>query len=196
MGLFYTSITLRGSAQASVAAELAYLRRTAYVSPTINGITVVYDREGDEDYDALDRLTRQLAAFFGCPALETTLHDDDLFWYCLYRDGQHLDRYDSTPDYFSDTATESLPPSGGDAALLCAVFGAEPQIAQVDRLLHYFMPAGADGDELLPEERHHGIVAHLGLPPFAAGIGYDWFMDAINEATALGQGFVKVAPIP
>ena len=45
MGNFYTNVTLRGSNQDSIVEYMTRQNRNAYVSPTVNDCTVVYDEE-------------------------------------------------------------------------------------------------------------------------------------------------------
>ncbi len=101
MGLFYTNITLTGPAQEQVVTYLRAQQRTAYTSPTINGITVVYDRECEsQDQTILNTVTAGLSHALHCPALWALLHDDDVFMYALYEHGTRVDAYNSEPGYF------------------------------------------------------------------------------------------------
>src|SRR5579885_624820 len=107
MGSFYTNITLKGPSQEQVAAYLCERRRDAYVSPTINGVTIVYDREADEQLPGvLDSVSADLSSTFHCPAWWTLLHDSDVFLYALYVDGVRIDEYNSAPSYFDERSEE------------------------------------------------------------------------------------------
>jgi hypothetical protein len=100
MGFFYTSVTLKGPTQEQVIAYLHERGRDAYVSPTIQGVTVVYDHacEG-QDTDLIQAVTAGLSDTFECPALAALLHDDDDFLYWLFRSGRLADEYNSQPAY-------------------------------------------------------------------------------------------------
>ncbi|HYJ48238.1 MAG TPA: hypothetical protein VEV81_16615, partial [Pyrinomonadaceae bacterium] len=125
MGNFYTNVTLRGPDQDSIAEHLTRQQRTAYVSPTVDHCTVVYDEECEsQDTQVLEQLAAGLSERFGCPALAVLNHDDDILWYKLFEAGRLADEYDSAPAYFDEEA-ESSEPKGGDALKLCRTFKAE-----------------------------------------------------------------------
>jgi hypothetical protein len=171
MGSFYTNITLRGPAQASVAEYLNRQNRDAYVSPTANDCTVVYDAASEsQDTDILEGLTSELSRQFGCPALAILNHDDDILWYKLYESGQLVDEYDSAPSYFDPRATEIAPPQGGDAQKLCGAFKAEEHSAKVEEILR---APGIVG-YLFAVERHEALAEALGIPEFSVGCGYNY----------------------
>jgi Tol biopolymer transport system component len=82
MGLFYTNITLYGPNQQQVTQYLKTLGRAAYVSPTVDGFTVVYDKQTeDQDERELIDLACGLSRAFQCPALAALVHDSDVFAY-------------------------------------------------------------------------------------------------------------------
>ncbi len=185
MGFFYTNVTLQGPTRDQLIEYLTQLGRQAYLSPNVNGVTVVYDQECEnQDVAVLSGLTSQLSAHFHCPALVALLHDDDIFLYQAYQNGELIDEYDSTPGYF-DRDAGWLPPSGGDATKLCAAFGvSSPEdIGEVDAILHYSDIEADDDDQDLyygPEERHQDLAEAIGFPPFAASMGY-YRVEAIEE---------------
>ncbi len=170
MGFFYTNIVLQGPSQQDVVAHLTNLGRTAYVSPTANNITVVYDRECEDQNEAvLEEVGGSLSRHFRCPALVSLVHDSDLYMYLLFADGEPVDAYNALPDYFDDEQPSA--PTGGDARQLCAAFGVEHAVAEVHGLLH---PEGDGDDEdwLFGEDLHAELAGLLGFPPFAAEVGY------------------------
>lgn len=157
MGSFYGNITLKGPMQHQVAAYLREHGRDAYVSPTIHDITVVYDRE---EYDL--SLAADLSGAFRCSALWAAVADSDVFFYVLYESGAQIDGYGSRPDLQEDPSTSS---GAGNAQVLCAAFGAERAVEQVDLLLHH--------DAFVMEEHRHWAVAEaLSLPAWAHGDCY------------------------
>ena len=62
MGGFYTNITLKGPNEAEVADYLRQVDRTAFVSPTIERVTIVYDKasecQGQRLFDLAHALSR------------------------------------------------------------------------------------------------------------------------------------------
>jgi len=171
MGLFYSNFTLRGPTQLHLVEVLRSLKRTAFVSPAFNGCITLYDRESEEqNFDIIEGLGRQLTRTLNCAALAAVLHDDDVLYYWLFRDGTICHDYNSSPAYF-DPNSEPKPPTGGNSLELCAAFGCpttEPEVHQILNL------------DLLSEqatipcelERHAALVRVLGLPPCSAGVGF------------------------
>ena len=169
-GFFYTNIVLRGPSQRDVVAHLTELGRIAFVSPTIDNITVVYDRECEDQSEAvLEEVGAGLSRRFRCPALVSLVHDSDLYMYWLFDAGERLDVYNAIPDYFDDEQPSA--PTGGNARQLCRAFGVEHAAAEVHELLH---PEGDGEEEDWPfgEDLHAELAELLEFPPFAAGVGY------------------------
>lgn len=170
MGNFYTNITLRGSDQDSIAEYLTQQNRDAYVSPTVNHCTVVYDEQCEsQDTGILESLASDLSKRFSCPALAVLNHDDDILWYKLFESGQLTDEYDSSPDYF-DAQDELAMPKGGDAQKLCGIFGAGQNVTEVERILRAPNPDAY----VFAYERHEDLAKALGIPTFSVGCGYNY----------------------
>lgn len=189
MGNFYTNITLQGPSQAEVIETVRRLGRTAYVSPTINDYTVVYDRETeDQDVAVLEDLAALLSDRLKCVALAVLNHDDDVLLYRLYDSGDLLDAYDPSPggfydeddDDFDDDDDDDLfdeePPMPGDADALCAAVGMPEMAPRVDQILN------EDEDYVFAIDRHDDLAQALHLPMHAVGVGYDYIeMDDVPE---------------
>lgn len=174
MGNFYTNIILRGSSQESIAEYLDRQNRNAYVSPTVNGCTVVYDEQCEsQDTPILEGLAANLSKQFVCPALAILNHDDDILWYKLYDSGQFVDEYDSSPSYFDTSATEIAAPKGGVAQVLCRVFKAENNLAEVEKILRAPQP----DRYVFAIERHEELARALGIPNFSVGCGYNYIQE-------------------
>lgn len=176
MGLFYTNITLYGPNQQQIAQHLKTLGRAAYVSPTVDGFTVVYDKQTeDQDEKELIGLACGLSRTFRCSALAVLVHDSDIFAYWLCESGRLTDAYDSAPTYFDPHAAPS-PPSGGKPEILCKAFGREQAIEDVRRIFESVEAGSLDddwsSDYLFAENIHRELVAALGMPTFAAMAGY------------------------
>jgi hypothetical protein len=171
VGSFYTNITLR-SHRARIIAVLEREERSAYVTPTVGGCTVVCDQECDEqDTDVLQELSALLSRELACVALAVLNHDDDILAYWLYENGHLIDQYDSAPNYFSND--EDVLPSGGDAHRLCRAFGVMQNVAEVEDVLR--TPSFSEGEHyLFAIDRHADLVEALGVPLFSVGLGYTY----------------------
>lgn len=175
MGNFYTNITLQGPGQDEVAEALGAMGRSAYVSPTLDGFTVVFDGECEsQDNRVLKRLTAELTKRFGCAAIAVINHDDDILWYQLYKNGEPLDEYNSAPDYFEPEG-EPSGPSGGDAARLVQAFGVAADAKAVEQVLR---TSSLDDDGYTFEcERHQALATLLGMPLFGVGGGFNYISE-------------------
>jgi hypothetical protein len=165
MGAFYGNITLKGPSQKSIAQSLH--RRRAVVAPTVGDYTVAFDSVcDDQDSEALQALTARLSSDLHCSALAVIVHDDDVFAYFHYQDGELADWYNSCPSYFDfDSAIERAGPAGGNAERLCAAFGVDTR-HEVDSILR--QPPGKSG-YAFETERHSDLFHVLGMPAFAVG---------------------------
>jgi hypothetical protein len=169
VGNFYTNVTLRGPDQSTVVALLRELTRRAYVSPTANGFTVIYDAESeDQDPDLLGSVALTLSSQFQCPALALLNHDDDVLWYQLYDHGKQADEYISSAEWWDK---DTGPPPKGNPELLCKLMGAPGDREKVRKVLQ--RSTGVLG-YLFALNRHEDLVNALGLPLFAVGMGYTY----------------------
>jgi hypothetical protein len=172
MGLFYTTFTTYGPDPSEVVSALKKLRRSAFVSPTIERHTVVYDQKTEEqDFAEIDNFGKKLSEACDAPVLGAALHDDDVLYLWLFQAGEQVDFYDSLPQYF-DPDAEPGPPEGGDSAALCEAFAQAGKQKRVEQLLRANLL-----DEELPEipgelERHQALLKELGMPRFAAEVTY------------------------
>ncbi len=174
MGIFYTNITLHGVDQSMVAGYLKQQKRDAYVSPTLNGRTVVFDKDSDLHIDALCTLAAELSTVFRCTALAVNIHDGDVFYYYLYQSGQLTDDYDSVPSYFFNEEPQA--PIGGEARKLCEAFHQLDAVDEVidifDRAKHTVMDDEPSETHLTGDEIHDVLAQALNLPPFVVDTGY------------------------
>jgi hypothetical protein len=185
MGSFYTNITLRGPKQEQILSVLH--GRDAYVSPTVNGYTVVYDAQCEEqDLEILSDLAATLSQKLKCPAMAILNHDDDILYYQLYDAGNLVDEYNSAPNYF-ESAEKSSGPKGGDANTLAKIFGGDKTM--IDAVLQKTI--SADG-YVFESERHADLVNHLELPQFSVQLGYTYIAEGeVPEGMTVNQ-FCKV----
>jgi hypothetical protein len=170
LGNFYTNVTLKGPDQTLVVDYLKSLHRNAYVSPSLDGITVVYDAECErQDESILELLASELSRYFHCTALAVLIHDDDVLWYTLYQEGELRDRYNSNAYYFEAPSVSSPLKQGGDARMLAGLLGAHHAEKDVDAILRR--------SYTFEVERHTDLARVLGLPSFCVAIGYNYLKD-------------------
>lgn len=181
MGASYVNISLRGPAHADVLRQLLNRGRDAIVTPSRNGITVVYDRQCDaQDGEIIHDLTTDLSHWFHCPALSVVIHDDDILWYRLYCDGQLLDEYHSNPRQLRQDQSGDSAPIGGNAGTLCHEFQCPGATADAERILR----ETSFGRYAAATNRHRDLAALLGLPDCCVGTG---FLD-MNARPSLPEG--------
>jgi hypothetical protein len=184
MSRYYANITLSGPAQEDVVGFLKRRGRVAYVSPTLKSCTVVFH----EDLGSQEATAAELSAHFRCPALLVMDYGETVLLYQLYVNGEHADAYVSSPHDELDTAGEPSPEGNPEA--LCAAFGMEHRIKNVERVLR--RPTHPTKGYALAVNRHGELARALGLPLFAAGAGYGGI--EIGELPA-GEGFEAAAMV-
>jgi hypothetical protein len=181
MGPSYSNLVLRGPERGRIVQALEARGRTAFVGPTVNGCTVVFDEESEHDPQDVAALAAELTAALGGAALGVTLHDDHVLSCSLAQEGRVVDEYDSSPGYFEGN---ERPPHGGNAALLCDAFGVPERAAEVERILR--------GDHALETARHEELTQALGLPAYAVNLGYKYVymgdaMELEDELAHVGE---------
>jgi hypothetical protein len=96
MGNFYCNFTTRGPSTDDIVRVLNEHRRTAYVTPTLGGRTVVFDEAADElDPSEINAVGTLLSRELQCPALAAAVADDDELWLGLYEAGELRVQYSS-----------------------------------------------------------------------------------------------------
>ena len=173
MGASFTSIVLQGPTQEDVAAALRADRRSAFVSPTTAGRTVVFDEASERQDESLPTLAVELSKRFRCAALAVLVHDSDVLLLNLFESGRERDGYNSAPTYFDADGDPDELPEGGDAELLCRAFGTTDS-AGLERILR----AVSGTEFVFEEQRLAAIVLALGLPQFVAELGFSALRDA------------------
>ena len=193
MGLFYTTFTIHGPDAIKIVAALKTLRRNAFVSPTVERHTVVYDQKAEEqNFDEIENLGKTLSEACDATILGSVLHDDDVLYLWLFQSGQQLDFYDSLPGYF-DPDADAGPPEGGDSEALCKAFGQVGKKERIEKLLRANLLDGELPEILGELERHQALIKELGLPEFAADVTYssvdgDYLPEEFREIVFLRVG--------
>lgn len=161
MSTHYTNITLYGVSQVELLEWCDENEVNAYISPTIDEITVLYENTLAENahlekpLEPLLALGARLSAELMVPALVAVVADDDMFMYVLYLDGKMTDTYMSYTD---------KPPVNGSAAKLVEIFDAPDELARVEAALRRHT--------LSATERHMELMDALKMPPMMIDMGF------------------------
>jgi hypothetical protein len=181
MGNWYTNICVNGAGQAELIAVLDELGRRAYVTPEVDGWTLLYDQECDKfDLDVLESLAMTISTRLSCTALASFNADDDILWLGVYENGKLATRYSSDRRQFEDAS--DFPPVKETAGVLSRVFAHPEKSVQVRKILR--KPHGVLGllyfffrirfAYLFEVHRHGDLAKTLRLPPGSVGLGYKY----------------------
>jgi hypothetical protein len=164
-------MTLFAPDRAAVASALRRLKRSAFLSPTLDGHTVVFDEAIEEqDTEAIEQLGQLVTKELSCVAMTAVLHDDDVLYLWLFGKGKLRDHYNSCPAYFDDSLSPE--PTGGDGQMICHAFGRPERAQEVEKLLRINLLDAPESEIPGERERHAALAAQLGMPSFVAGLGY------------------------
>jgi hypothetical protein len=182
MGNTYTNYTLHGPSQQDVA--MAFVGRTAVVTPVAHSCVVVFDEQSDELLQAaIPALALQWSEMFSCPVFGLMNYDDDILWYRLYVRGKKVDEYASS----LGIGGRPRSPRGGNAEKLCQAF-ASTNVPEVDKVLR--KPSVGNGAYKFAVDRHADLACALGIPSFGVGIGFHYLAggelpDGLRESDLL-----------
>ncbi|MCL1473077.1 hypothetical protein [Argonema antarcticum] len=179
MGIQYGNITLRRVDRDELVDYLSEINLDAYVSPTVNGFTTVYDKGEltklrklnsrsktilrQYQYDpqaSLVCLASHISERFTCSAIAIFIYDGSIFWYHVCKNGVMLDEYTTCGDnnwqssqIINITGNQI---KGGDARKLCTVFEIEKALEEVEIILR--KPDGSDDETLLNLPRYEALL--------------------------------------
>lgn len=182
MGSFYTNVTLIGAPTKKVVKWLGKHQRQALVASQ-DRYTVVFDAGAEVQDGSNAALARDLSSEFRCPAIAVTVHDDSVLYLEVFEGGRGVDRYDSSPGYFTwDGEGEPPDPEGGNADELVRIVGTGDG-ASVEEILR--------GEYVFENERHRALVEALGLPPLSHRTGYQYLADGEYPPGTDERSFAK-----
>jgi hypothetical protein len=186
VGNFYVNYSTRGRDREAVAECLRSAKRKAFVSPTINDTTVVFDEGADTQDEAIIKdVGKRISKVLAAPVLAVINHDDDILAYWLFEGGEISDEYNSCPGYFSDEGGDT--PEGGDAKKICSAFGVPAKAKQVEKILR-------DEEEyVFALDRHKALAELLQHPWPYVCMGYGYikegsFAEGISAEDLLAVG--------
>jgi WD40 repeat protein len=105
MGAFYGSVQVRSDDRDGVRSaveEVSGKEQRFLLGPPLNGWVSIYPEGGGQDFGVVGELARRLRG----EIVAMLVHDDDIFAYEYYRDGERVDQYNSVPDYFGEVSEE------------------------------------------------------------------------------------------
>ena len=158
MGSFYTQVLVRNADEHRCAEVMRTLRRSSYVIPPQNNVSVVCDKESeDQNIDTLDSLAFTLSSKLSTSAVAVLNHDDDWLIFRLFNDGKFVGgvQVGHTPLSLRGPISKLrnlLNPRATLLPLYVALL--RPRIFQL--------------------QRHADIVDLLGLPQRSVGVGYKY----------------------
>ena len=183
MGAFYTSVLLKGIQREKVILWLKEKNREAVVYPENSGCVPVFDAAFEaQEMGEINVFCGDVSRSLGCIAWAVTNHDDDLLHYRLFNGGEAADEYYSVPpevlfgmddpdDFDDDEPVDmSFVPKGGDATLLCDLFGNPGKPKEVESVLRDL--GGMGGQFIMATDRHYALLEALGITPDGLCSGY------------------------
>ena len=187
MGAFYTNVTIRASSPDVI---LPLLKgRNAFVSPSSTGYITIFDEQCDDGGLYPNEFAASLSRQLGTVAFLVTVHDDDIFYFDVFENGERRDEYDSCPNYFDGEDEEDVPPEGGNPQVLGALFCCE-DLASVERVL-YTQDEESD-ISVFATERHRALAELLHLPRFSVGYGYKYLAQGEEPEGLVAGGLIHV----
>jgi hypothetical protein len=189
MGIHYSNITLQGVSQSELATYLSDIGLDAYISPTINRYTVLYDVAStgypdkiplpiqcEENLRSLLHqyrdgqlavticLSSHLSRKFSCSILAVCVTSSLTLWYHLSQNGLMLDEYltEANRNWKPGrmlNETGNGTIKGGDAKKICSAFSKEDAISEVEIIL-------TQPIEIFDSmTRHEALAKALGIHP-------------------------------
>jgi hypothetical protein len=106
MGAFFGSIHIRTENSDVIQKSLGEVAKEAnckfLLGPAINDWVSAFPDNGGQSAEISTEIAKRLPY----DIFHLIVHDDDIFSYYFYRNGQEIDRYNSCPDYFEKVSDE------------------------------------------------------------------------------------------
>ncbi len=192
MGAFFSNIAVKTADGKGVENFLQGHRRTAYLTWSVEGWVMVYDKNIESDFRKAEDLAKNLSKELKTVVFSFMVHDSDNLFYSLYCKGKTYDKYISAGGIFdSKEATEDFPGRPQIVSELCGRTNELKEIKSIlkrgytfseDQLREFAKTLGMpvkyidwgynyldkNGQEFLGKE--FGIISHIGkkAPPLSA----------------------------
>jgi len=177
MGAFFDSIHVRTKNSGTVQKALEQIAKEAdckfLLGPALNGWTSIFPNDSGKD----DEICAKIARLIPDDVFHLIVHDDDIFIYCFYRNGQLIDEYNSWPDSFDEISEEDKQKCRGRPELFQDMLRDQKSLGKLKTLL--------TADKFIFEsERMAQFVKLVGLSNALSSYDYlqseDWDEDEIE----------------
>jgi hypothetical protein len=176
MGNFYVNITTRKVSVNELVDFLKSKSLNAFIIEGPNDYCTIYEEICDEQNTKhISSLLLEISNQFSCPAIGMLNHDDDILAYELWLNGEKIDEYDSSPNYFDMDAEEIAKPSGGNAKLLSEHMGVSSNEEEIEKVLRTSFEE--DESFVFAVDRHEALVKAVGLPHHSVGYGFRYISE-------------------
>ena len=138
MGASFTNLTVCGPDQGDVVECLNEFGYSAFVAPTVNGWTLIAEKESESfDFDIVRGVAERLSAKLACAALSVQFYDDDVLLLQVYAAGTFVESYSSNPAYGAEDISEMFEVDrGGDAEQIALAFNKPEAVQSLQQALH------------------------------------------------------------
>jgi hypothetical protein len=195
MGSFYGSVHVRTEDREAVRKVLEQVARKLkarfLLGPVLNGWVAVYPDNNGQDI----RIPAALAGKVPVDVLYVMVHDDDIFMYSFYQNGELVDQYNSCPDYFDGFGDEGdleaefgegAVESGGRPEVFRHLLKNDSDLAELEALLS---PERA-GSVLFASDLLERFAGLVGLAN--AATAYEYLMQDETDSTEGWDQFIHV----
>lgn len=185
MGAFFTNYQVRSnSAEEVIRVVAAAAKGRAYVSPPKNGWVTVYDEASDDqDENELRRLAMVISKELSTCVFAFLDHDSDILLYFLYEQGQAVDEYNSSPDYFQQANERTRQRCRGNAEALLKHCVSGTRLEDLEKIIH--QPEEHPFAEEILEE----LAPLLGMDQARLHLGFNYFEGEAAESLEDADSF-------
>jgi hypothetical protein len=135
MGAFFDSIHVRTKNSGAVKKALEQVAKEGdfkfLLGPALNGWVSIFPGE----IGRKEPISAIIAKFIPNDVFHLMVHDDDIFSYYFYRNGQLVDRYNSCPDYFEEASEDKKSQCQGHPELFQDLLGNSKSLTKLKTLL-------------------------------------------------------------
>jgi hypothetical protein len=178
------------AAVARAAREIVY--RRAMVSPSTNGWVTVCDETCEsQETNEIDRLAREFSGRLQTALFTFLVPDYHVFAYYLFREGDLIDEYNSTPEQFGPIEEEALDRLAGKPSMVLRYCHNGATAADVKAILVRSQSGltGGFGSSASALDRAHQLAGLLGIERARASINY---FDLLRNRLQGGEEFTRV----